>query len=211
MRPLVLVMTAVAVAACGPAKPGPQANVTYFWKITKSTVAFNDNCSDDPKFRSDNGPIAVSIDEDANQNGVLDPGEDLNKNGKLDTQASYFVYQASSDAKSATLMKCGQLDPSTCTPDDSQVVFSVAGAELDFSTELRTFTGFGKCNILDTQAWILTDKVSTLDIEISDTFSLVDDPTTCDMLEKAQEMRSPNGKGFQGCTVTFNLSTTSGR
>jgi hypothetical protein len=201
----------MAVAGCGPAKPGPQPNVTYFWKLTKSTVAFNANCTDDPKFRSDNGAIPISVDEDANNNGVLDPGEDLNMNGKLDTAQSYFVYQASSDAKTATLMKCTHLDPSTCTPDPSMVVFSVAGAELDYSTELRTFTGFGMCNILDSQAWILTDKVSALDVEIDDTFSLVDDPTTCDMLEKSQEMRSPNGKGFQGCTVTFNLSATSGQ
>ena len=80
-------------------------------------------------------------------------------NGAIEVKEnSYVVYKGSEDAKKATLMSCEQLDPNTCTPAKSGVVFDVAGAELTYAFELRTFTGSCMCNILDTQSWILTDK-----------------------------------------------------
>lgn len=172
---------ALLLLACGPGKPGPQANQTYFWRITSSTVAFNDNCSDEPEFRAMNGAIEVK-------------------------ENSYVVYKGSEDAKKATLMSCEQLDPNTCTPAKSGVVFDVAGAELTYAFELRTFTGSGMCNILDTQSWILTDKLSTMELQISDTLQLVDDPPICDQIEANAKMRAPNGKGFEGCTITFTVT-----
>lgn len=181
-----IVIAALALVACGPPKPGPQAGVTYFWKVTSSTVEFNANCSDEPSFRMANGPL------------------------KFESN-SYVVYKGSDDAKKATLMKCTMLDPSTCTPADSKVVFDVAGAEMSYATEVKTPTGSGMCNILDTQSWLLTDKVSTLDVQISDTLSLVDDPPICEQLEMNAQARAPNMKGFQGCTITFNIGATSGR
>ncbi|MBK7864029.1 MAG: hypothetical protein IPJ65_36580 [Archangiaceae bacterium] len=211
MRTFVLAALAVAAAACGPGKPGPQSNVTYFWKIETSTVAFNDNCTDDPKFRMDNAPLSASVDEDANHNGLLDTGEDTNMNGKLDQISYFLVYKASADAKKATLMSCTQLDESTCMPDEHNVVFDVATTELSYNSESKTPTGVGGCNILDTTSWLLTDKGNALDVEISDTFSLVDDPPTCDTLEANAKARSGNGRGFQGCTVSFQLTTSAWR
>ena len=173
----------VLLAACGPGKPGPRANQTYFWRVTSSTVEFNDNCSDEPAFRMANGALEFSAN-------------------------SYVVYKASADAKKATLMKCTMLDANTCSPADSGVVFDVAGAEMTYAFELKTFTGSGKCNILDTQSWILTDKLTTLDMQISDTLQLVDDPPICDQLEANAKSRAPNGKGFEGCTITFKIGAS---
>jgi hypothetical protein len=186
MRPFALVTLLLAVACGPPPKPGPQPNVTYFWRVISSEVEFNSMCSDEASFRMANGPL------------------------KFESN-SYVVYKASEDAKKATLMKCTMLDPGTCTPADSGVVFDVAGAEMTYATELRTATGSGMCRILDTQTWIMTDKGMTLDIEISDTLSLVDDPMTCDQLEANAKARAPNGMGFQGCTITFKIGATSSR
>jgi hypothetical protein len=178
-----LAIAALALVACGPPKPGPQPNVTYFWRVTTSDVEFNPMCSDDPMFRQANGPLMF----EAN---------------------SYVVYKASSDGTTATLMSCTMLDASTCTPAKSNVVFDVTGAELNYATELKTPTGSGMCNILDTQNWLLTDMVTTMELDISDTLSLVDDPTTCDMIESQARARAPNGQGFQGCTITFKIGAS---
>jgi hypothetical protein len=176
-----LFLAPLALFACGPGKPGPAPNQTYFWRITSSSVEFNDNCSDEPAFRDMNRAIEVKPN-------------------------SYVVYQGNEDGRKATLMKCPQLDPSTCTPADSGVVFDVAGAELTYAFELRTFTGSGMCNILDTQSWILTDMLSTMELQISDTLQLVDDPPICAQIEENAKTRAPNGKGFEGCTITFKVT-----
>jgi hypothetical protein len=180
------VLAALSLVACGPPKPGPAANQTYFWRVTSSTVEFNSMCSDEAKFRMDNTAITFQSN-------------------------SYIVYKGSEDAKKATLMKCTMLDPSTCTPADSGIVFDVAGAEMSYATELKTATGSGMCRVLDTQSWIMTDKITTLDVEISDTLSLVDDPPICDHLEANAKARAPNGMGFQCCTITFKVGATSSR
>lgn len=204
---LLLAAAGLVLGACGPGKPGPQPGQTYFWRVTSSGVQFNDNCSDEPAFRAANGPLKFSTNEDTNGNGRLDPGEDVNGNGRLDGD-SYIVYKGSDDGKKATLMKCTMLDPATCTPADSGVVFDVAGAEMTYATEVRTDTGSGMCKILDTQSWIVTDKLTTLDVQISDTLQLVDDPTICAQLEANAKARAPNGKGFEGCTITFAIGAT---
>lgn len=183
LLPLALCGLALCGLACGPGKPGPAANQTYFWRVTSSTVEFNSMCSDEKAFRDANGPIKFA-------------------------ENSFIVYRGSADAKKASLMKCMTLDANSCTPADSGIVFDVAGAELSYSTELRTFTGQGMCNILDTQTWIMTDKLQTLDVEISDTLSLVDDQPVCDQLEANAKTRSMNGMGFQGCTITFKIGAS---
>lgn len=184
VRPFIAAAALALSAACSPTPPGPQAGVTYFWLVTSSQVAFNDYCSDDPTFRMMNAPLKFA-------------------------DNSYVIYKGSDDGKKATLMTCTQLDPSSCTPSSSNVVFDVAGAELSFETENKQPIGSGPCNQLDTQAWILTDKVQTLDMQISDTLSLVDDTTTCNRIETDAENRSPNHKGYQGCTITFLIGASS--
>jgi hypothetical protein len=184
MRNLALAAVMLAGVACGPAKPGPQPNVTYFWRVVSSAVEFNDNCSDEPMFRMANGPLQFE-------------------------QNSYIVYRGSSDGTKAVLMSCTMLDAATCMPASSNVIFDVAGAEMSFATELKTRIGtMGTCNVLDTQTWLLTDNVSTLDVAISDTLSLVDDPATCDMIEAQAKAESTNMKGFQGCTITFKIGAS---
>jgi hypothetical protein len=178
------VVIAFALLACGPGKPGPVANQTYFWRVTSSNVEFGSMCSDDPQFRASNGPL------------------------KFESN-SYIVYKASADDRKATLMTCTTLDPGSCLPATSGVIFDVAGAELSFATELKTPSGQGMCNVLDSQMWLMIDKSSTLDVSIADTLSLVDDMTTCDRLEADAKAASPNHMGYQGCTITFKVGASS--
>jgi hypothetical protein len=180
VRPFIAV---VALAACSPTPPGPQANQTYFWLVTSSSVGFNDYCSDDPTFRMNNMALQFAPN-------------------------SYLVYKASADDKKATLMSCTALDPNSCTPSSSGITFDVAGAELSYETEQKMVIGTGPCNQLDTQAWVLTDHVQTLDMQIADTISLVDDPTTCTRIEMDAEATAPNHKGYQGCTITFTIGAS---
>src|SRR4051794_25681976 len=108
-RPFIVAAALVLAAACSPTPPGPQPGVTYFWLVTASTVAFNDYCSDDPTFRMMNTPLKFASN-------------------------SYIIYKGSDDGRKATLMTCTALDPSTCTPSTSNIVFDVAGGELSFET-----------------------------------------------------------------------------
>jgi hypothetical protein len=182
VRPFI-VAAALGVAACSPTPPGPQPNSTYFWLVTSSAVMFNDYCSDDPTFRMMNAPLAF-----------------------MDN--SYIIYKGSADAKKATLMTCTALDPSTCTPSTSGIVFDVAGSELSYQTESKALIGTTMCNQQDDTVWLLTDHVQTLDVQISDTISLVDSTTDCARIEMDAEARSPNHKGYQGCTITFVIGAS---
>lgn len=208
MRYLLFASLLSAFACGGPRKPGVQGDATYFWRVDSSTVEFNSSCSDDPAFRMQNPPIKVDTkEEDTNNNGVLDPGEDLDMDGMLD-HPNFVVYKAAADARKVTMMTCTQLDPKTCTPASTMVVLDVASTELTFSDERKTPTMRGMCNLLDTQSWLLTDQGEKLDMAISDTFSLVDDMTACDQIEAAAKMKAPNGMGYRGCTITFHVGAT---
>jgi hypothetical protein len=181
-----LLVCVLAAAACSPSKPGPQANATYFWHVTSSTVSFGSMCSDDQTFRSMNAALTFA-------------------------DNSYIVYTASADDKTAPLQTCTSLDASTCMPAASGVVFDVAGAELSYETQMTTPTGSGKCDQLDTQVWLAEDMVQTLDLKISDTISLVDDDTTCAALQADAVAHSTNMEGYQGCTITFDIGGSSGQ
>jgi hypothetical protein len=177
VRPFIMA-AAVTAAACSPTPPGVQPGVTYFWLVTSSAVMFNDYCSDDATFRMMNAALTFQSN-------------------------SYIIYKGSDDGHTATLMTCTQLDANSCMPSASGIVFTVAGAELSYGTESKTPIGGGPCNQQDDQQWVLTDHVQTLDVQISDTLSLVDDQTTCDRIEADAEATAPNHKGYQGCTITF--------
>src|SRR5262245_30159962 len=122
MRLFSLIALVLAAACGGPRKPGTAPNVTYFWRLTSSEVAFNDMCTDYEPYRKAHPAVKVQESEDKNNNGQLDPGEDTNGNMRLDG-ATYIVYKGSEDAKKATLMRCEFLDPSKCVPSPENVVF----------------------------------------------------------------------------------------
>ncbi len=186
MKPRLLVCVLTA-AACSPSKPGPQANTTYFWHVTSSTVSFGSMCSDDSTFRSMNAALMFA-------------------------DNSYIVYTASADDKTAPLQTCTSLDATTCTPAASGVVFDVAGAEHSDETQMKTaIPGSGMCNQLDTQVWLAEDMVQTIDLKISDTISLVDDDVTCAAIQADAVAHSTNMEGYQGCTITFDIGGSSGQ
>ena len=179
----IIALSAFVLIACG-RRPGVSANQTYFWRVTSSEVAFGDNCSDNTRFRMANGPLRLESN-------------------------SYVIYRGSEDATQAALMSCTMLEAATCAPAMSGIVFDVAGAELSYSTEMKTPTGRGACSILNAQSWILTDMVSTIDVRIIAALSLVDDPSSCDRVEADAKAEAPNMNGIQGCTVSFTVGGSS--
>lgn len=172
----------VLVLACGGRGPRtPKAGATYYWSVCASRVEFKESCSDDPAFRTATGP--------------------------LDQIGSHLIYRVAADGRTATMMACKSTDPTSCAPAANGVVFTVSGAELSYASDERTATGFGNCNLASAWSWTLTDWTTSLDVVISNTLSLVDDPIACEMVEQAAIARSPNMKGFRGCTITFTLGT----
>ncbi|MBL8956669.1 MAG: hypothetical protein JNK82_38200 [Myxococcaceae bacterium] len=206
MRLFALSVVLLAAACDNSRKPGITANTTYFWRLTSAEVTFNDFCSDNMKFRTDNAAPPTPQPEDVNRNGRLDPGEDKDGDGKL-TGANYFMFKGSADAKQATLLTCMFLDPATCSPSPDEVVFDVIGAELTFNVQRRRAITPGNCSLVDTQSWLFTDKGPTLSAEISHTLSLVDDPVICPQVNDSQKMASPNMQGYEGCTLLYKFES----
>lgn len=176
----------VALWACGgPREPGARANETIYWKVASSDVAFG-ACSDD---NSDGGfrqqIQAVEFEEN-----------------------SYFVYRISGDAKTASVMACKTFSPSSCVVSEPELKFDVTGNELHLTRELKTEIGDGGCNLQTTQQWIAEDKGTSMSLDVSNTLSLVDQPTECARIENIVKRDSPNGLGFQGCVVTYKLGFT---
>ncbi len=169
----------LCLLACGPRPPGTQSNQTYFWKVTSSSLEFG-ACSDEKMFRDGLTPLKF----EAN---------------------SYLIYKVSRDNKTAVTQTCDRLDPATCKPSTSQVIFTIAGAELAFGSSGKSPLGLGGCNLLDTTTWLLTDKGATGTLEISHVLSLVDNPTACDAAEKQVKAQSPNMVGLEGCVVSFKV------
>jgi hypothetical protein len=198
VRPFIAAAT-LAVVSCSPTPPGPQPNTTYFWAVTGSTVAFNDFCTDDMTFRGLNPPFAAGANV-------------------------FFIYKGSADGRTATMMDCKMLDPNTCTPHipalpdggtilpdggmNPPIVLTVAGSELSYQTESKQPIGTTMCNQQDDIVWLITDHVQTLDVQITDTISLVDSDTDCARIEMDIESRSANHKGYQGCAITRTLTGT---
>ncbi len=165
-------------AACGPRK-GPEADVTYFWRVTSSTVEFGD-CSDSPDFRTDIQALPF-------------------------TENSYVVYKVDKAVKTAQSMTCTRLDASTCTPSESGIAFAIAGTELTFTRSLKQAIGTSGCSMQQDETWTLRDEITTFSMAIANVLSLVDGTTACDNIEANLKARSPNGLGVRGCVVTFNL------
>jgi hypothetical protein len=166
--------------ACGPGN-------TRYWKLTSSTIAFNAYCSDNTTFRGNYEALQFQPD-------------------------SYFIYTLSQDRRKALRVTCVTKDPSTCTPDKSGIVFDVdvTGKELAYSKDVRAPTGVGMCTLATAETWFLTDQGSTMSLSISDTLSLVDDPATCTRLDMDLKAVSPNGQGYQGCTISYQLAGSDG-
>lgn len=174
--------TVLFVACGGPREPGSRPNETVYWKVTKSDVEFG-QCTDDPLFRDQIKPVEFS-------------------------ENSYFVYRVEQDGTKATNMACTSFAPSSCVKSEPELVFDVAGNELNLTRQLKNPIGDGGCQLQTTQQWVATDKGTAMDLDVSNTMSLVDHPTECERIEQDVKSQSPNQLGFQGCVVTYKLGFT---
>lgn len=176
----IVVAIGVVLAACGgPRQPSAQPGQIYFWKVTSSAVEFG-TCSDEKQFRDDLAPLKF----EAN---------------------SFLIYKVSQDAKSAVTQTCSRVDPSTCAPSTTNVVFQVAVPELVFTTEGKTPLGMAGCNLKDASTWTLTDKGSTGTLDIVHVLTEVDNPAACMAAETQLKAQAPNMTGLEGCVVTFKV------
>ncbi len=167
------------LVACGPRKPIPEANQTYFWKVTTSDLSFG-QCSDAPDFRAGITPIQI----DAN---------------------SYFVYKVSADGNTATSQACTSLNVSTCSTPSNAVTFQVAGSELTFAQENTELITSTKCNLVQSETWTFLDQGTAFSLDINNVLTLTDSQVDCDKVELNLKKRSPNMLGVVGCVVSFKL------
>lgn len=174
-----LTLLAVLLAGCGQ-YPGPQANATYFWQIKTSTIEFG-ACSDAVDFRT--GLTAVPI-----------------------TDNTFVIYKVSADGKQAVTQKCDRLDTATCSPSDSNVIFDIAGRELNFTQSTKAPLGTTGCSLEQTETWTLTDATRQMTLNLVDVLTLVDSPPACDRVEADLKARSPNMLGVEGCVITSKLT-----
>ena len=169
----------VLLMACGaPTGPG----TTYFWNITGSTIEWGSLCSDNAMFRT---PMAIPF-----------------------TADSYVIYKISDDGKKAVSQECSTLNSASCRPQDGGTVFDIAGTELSSTDEGREPGNFPNCVVLTTVQSTLTNSDPAMTLTISGTLSLVDDPPACDKMQANIVGASPNGQGYQGCTLTRTLTGT---
>lgn len=171
-------LAAVALVGCGPRKV-PEPNTVYFWQITDSTLEWG-ACGDSPSLRSGVAPIEIA-------------------------QNSYLVYRVDSTGKKATSQTCPALDPSTCQDSTSNIVFTIAGAELAYTSERKDPVSMSSCFVQQDETWLLEDHVTTMNLEIDTVLSLVDSPTDCPKLEASIKADSPNGLGVAGCVLSRKL------
>jgi hypothetical protein len=167
------------LGACGGSQPsGPVAGRTYFWEVLSSTVEFG-TCTDDAQFRQSLMPM------------------ELKPN-------SFVMYKVEAGGKTATLLDCKRIDPSSCTPTMDPTI-TVANPELIFSTEDKSPVGTAGCQLLDTTTWLLTANEPKGTLDVSHVLSLVDNPSACEAAEKQIKAQSPNQTGLEGCVVTFKF------
>ena len=117
MKRLGIWLSLVLATGCGPRPPGAVANQTYFWRVVSSEVTFG-TCSDEMQFRTDLMPLKF----EAN---------------------SFLIYKVEPDGKTAVAQTCDRVDPSTCKPSTTKVVFTVANPELLFASQGKSAFGMG--------------------------------------------------------------------
>lgn len=167
------------LAGCGSRK-GPEAGVTYFWKVVTSEVQWGD-CSDESGFRASATPPQVK-------------------------DNTYITYKVASDGKTASTVTCSTLDVGSCAPSTDPIVFDIAGNELTWSHQLKSAVGTSTCNLVQDETWIFEDQNLHFTLDMSNALSLDGDKTTCDRIEANQKAASPNKLGVVGCVVTFHLT-----
>ncbi len=175
-------LAVVLVLGCGGAGSGgfkPQPGQTYFWRLDTSTSEIG-ACTDNPEVAKNFAPLQFEA-------------------------GSAFIYKVSADGKTATAQTCTSTDVKTCKTADPLVTFTIAGSELSMGSDQSQQIGTSACTLKSAESWVATDKGTTMDIAITDTFSLVNSPTDCDAFETELKAKSPNGRGIAGCAVVFNL------
>ena len=176
------ILSLLLLACGGPRQPGAVAGQVYFWKVVSSAVEFG-TCSDEKQFRDDLAPRKF----EAN---------------------SFLIYKVATDAKTAVTQTCTRVDPQTCAPSTTGVVFTVATPELVFSKVDKTPLGMAGCMLQDSSTWTLTDKGSEGTLEIVHVLNEVDNPTACTAAETQLKAQAPNMVGLEGCVVTFRVGLT---
>jgi hypothetical protein len=188
MKRVLVSIAALSLVSCGPRSPGPHGGELIYWRVTTSDVAFA-SCSDAPSFRDPIKPVEV-------------------------TGNTYLIYKTAADNKTATSQRCESFDRASCRDTEPQIVFTVAGNQLFFTTEKKTPLIEGQdagCQLNSVQQWTLSDKGENLDAEITNTLSEVDSetmPNQCAADEESIKTQSPNKTGLNGCVVTFTMQAT---
>jgi hypothetical protein len=163
--------------ACS-APDGPQGGTTYYWQLGANTFQFG-QCSDEPRFRD-----SVKL---------------------TATEGKFLIYRVAEDLKTASSLDCKSLDQSSCTPVADET-WTVAGKELALVRERKDPIGMSGCSQLQTVTWTALDRGHTVDVEINNVLTLVDNQAACDAIDADLKARSPNGMGFAGCVLTARLS-----
>ena len=175
------VALACALAGCSlERKPRAVPGRVEYWYVVETGLEFG-ACSDEPSFRRQIAPRAAEV-------------------------GDVFVYRVSADGQSAHQQSCTSLLDSACRESDPPLVFSVAGAELQRSSEERQPLGTGGCNLVITQSWTGWDQGARMTLEISNALSLVDATAACADVDDAYRRQSPNGLGLEGCAFSWTLA-----
>ena len=180
MRLMVMAAAATVLMACGPRKPGPEAEQIYFWHVRASTLEFG-QCSDDPEFRKDINPLEFG-------------------------DNSYIVFKVAKDVQTAKQQTCESLSASTCTDTQGGIVFDIAGTELTFSREFKDPIGMTGCSLQQNENWTFRDEGLAFSLDIANVLTLTDATTACDNVDANLKLKSPNMQGVSGCVITWKLT-----
>ncbi len=154
-----------------------------FWKVTAHQINYSDKCSDSAAWRSVN-----------------------ESNSRLSGPDTFIMYLVSEDGSTARMQNCTSTDASTCKDADPIVDLAVSGNELS-TTSAPTSTPISgnDCAVETVRTLKLTDGGPTLKMVVTDTLTLKGDETICKHAEDTFKAVSPNGKGYEGCEITFDV------
>ena len=184
---LVVVLTfAVLSAASGGVErsPGPaeeERGEVFYWLVTSSDLTWGEECSDSESLREDVGPVEFE-------------------------ENSYLIYEVSDDGTEAVAMDCTSTDASSCTESDLDIRFVIDGSTLKYQPEpdVKDIEG-SDCDLEGTQTWTIEDQGETGTFALDVGFALIGDVDDCAAHQAALEAQSDNGKGLDGCVVTYDI------
>jgi len=180
-RTLIMLAVSLGLTAC-PRSKIPEANATYFWQVTTSTLEWG-SCGDSMSLRGGVSPITVAAN-------------------------SFLIYRVDATGKKAVSQTCPQLDVSTCTDSTSNIIFDIAGSELTFASERTDAVQNSTCQLRQNETWTMVDKGTSMTLEINTVLSLTGSEADCPKLEASVKAESANGLGIVGCVISRKLEGT---